>query len=218
MSDPTSPQNPYAPPTSGGDGWVPTDLHEAAPLPTSVPKVFGVLSIIFASIVLLFGLLGSCGGFVGQGMLSAGAGFGRSAGSPEVQDGLKHMATMYMAIGIQSLVLTLMSALLLAIGVGQVRYRAWAGRWSVYWAGVALVVLVGMVVLSFAVIGPAYQRMMETIAKSSPSGAMPSGFAGSMGTMFGGMSGVMTVLFYAPYPILLLIFFTRDHIRAAMSN
>jgi hypothetical protein len=213
------PQNPYAPPATSSEAWSPNpSFTEAPPVPSSAPKVFGVLSIIFASIVLLFGLLASCGGLAGQGFSKVG-GFGpQNSQTAQMREALSYMSTIYMAIGIQGLILTVMSSLLLAIGIGQLRYRRWAGAWSVYWAGLALVALAGMVALSFLLIGPAYQKMFDAIARGAPSGAIPTAFSGSMANIFGGTSGVMTVLFYAPYPILLLIFFTREHVRASMDR
>jgi hypothetical protein len=72
--------------------------------------------------------------------------------------------------------------------------------------------------MAFFLIGPAYQKLFESIARGSPTGALPSGLAGSMSTLFGGSSSLLAVFFYAPYPILLLIYFTREHVRAAMDR
>jgi hypothetical protein len=210
------PNNPYAPPTAAGE-WVPQGPSEAPPVVSSAPKAFGVLSIIFASIVLLFGLLASCGGLAGGSMSQLGK-LGGSRAPEEMRQALVHMGTIYTAIGIQGLILTVMSALLLAIGIGQLRYRRWAGAWSVYWGGLALVALAGMVAMYFLMIGPAYQRFFDLIARATPSGTMPTQLSGSLANIFGGTSSVMTVLFYAPYPILLLIFFTREHVRASMDR
>jgi hypothetical protein len=41
---------------------------------------------------------------------------------------LAPMARVYQGLGLESLILFLMSVLLLAIGIGQLRYRAWARR------------------------------------------------------------------------------------------
>ena len=217
MSDPSS-NNPYAPPASAESEWAPAAPPAASPVYTGVPKVFGTLSIIFASIVLLFGLLSSCTGFLAGSFSRFGDMAPQGKNTEQMREALGHMGTIYLAIGIQGIILTAMSSLLLAIGVGQVRYRRWAGAWSVYWGGLALVALAGMVAMSFFLIGPAYQKFFESIARASPTGALPSGLTGSMSTIFGGSSSVMTIFFYAPYPILLLIYFTREHVRAAMNR
>jgi hypothetical protein len=182
-----------------------------------VPKVFGVLSIVFASIVLLFGLMQSCTGFASRGIMSYADKLSTEAqNSAEVKASMAHMADVYFGMGLQGVILTVMSAFLLAIGIGQVRYRMWARLWTLYWGGAALAGVVAMVAISFLVIGPAYEQFFKAMQSSTPTGSMPAGLGGGMGTIFGGATGVMTVLFYAPYPILLLLFFSRDKVREAM--
>jgi hypothetical protein len=190
MLGPQDPQNPYAPPGTAATEWAPAAPAAAHVAPSSAPKVFGILSIIFASIVLLFGLIQSCSGLAAPVMSKVGqlAPEGDSK-ARELQSMMSLMATVYTAIGIQGLALTIMSALLLAIGVGQLRYREWAGRWSVYWAGLALVVLAGMVALSFLLIGPAYQKMFETGGRAPPRGPHPPPQGGSQGSRVGRTGG-----------------------------
>jgi len=218
MLGPNDPQNPYAPPSPIGVEWTGAAMEEP-PVPSSAPKIFGILSIIFASIILFFSLFQSCSGLVAPVMSRVGemAPSGDKK-ADELRQVMSGMATVYTAIGIQGLALLVMSALLLAIGIGQLRYREWAGRWSVYWAGAALVALAGMVALAFLLIGPAYQRMIEMAAHAAPTGALPSSMSSSLGSLFGGTFGGMMIFFYAPYPILLLIFFTRHGVRASMTR
>ena len=63
-----------------------------------------------------------------------------------------------------------MSALLLAIGIGQLRYRAWAQRWSVYWGVAGLVCVALMVAISMLVISPAYAEMFDSLSRLKPGG------------------------------------------------
>ncbi len=212
--------NPYAPPAASDATWDPATDSVAATTapPTSVPKVFGVLSIVFGSLMLLGGLIGTCTGFLGKSLGQLGS-LGTSGPQAEMmQTMMKHLGSIYTAMGVQSLLFTAMSGWLLAVGIGQLRYRRWACRWSVYWGGVALVVLVGMMLIAFLWIGPAYSAMFEDISRSAPSGAIPQKMTSAMSGLFGGTSGVMTAVFYGPYPVLLLIYFTRDRIRAAMTR
>ena len=219
--DPKSPQapNPYAPPSAAAAAWVPGPALEHDPVPTKAPKVFGVLSIIFASVTLLFSMFMSCS-LVAAPMVNKFSDFappGRK-NVPELKAVFALMSTVYTVIGVEGVVFLIMSALLLAIGIGQVKYRAWAGRWSVYWAGAALAVLAGFVALAFLFIGPTYQKFFEMMAHAAPSGALPSGMSSSLGSLMGGTSSVMMIFFYAPYPILLLAFFTRERVRGSMTN
>ena len=111
------------------------------------------------------------------------------------------MAKVYQASAYLSLILFVMSALLLAIGIGQLRFRAWAQRWSVYW-GVAGLVCVGlMVAISLLVISPAYAEMFESMSRLKPQGggqAAEPGSMGGIGSSSAGTFAVMRVIFYAP--------------------
>lgn len=219
--DPGDRSNPYAPPAAAGAQWDPAfDATAPAPVATAVPKVFGVLSIVFGSLMLLGGLIGACTGCVGQGFTGMGSKFPSARGQQQemVRVMMKHMGTIYAAMGVQSLVFAVMSGWLLAIGIGQVRYRRWACRWAVYWGSTAIVVLLGMIVVSVLWIGPAYSAMFTEISRVAPSGAMPASFGSSLSGLFGSGSGVLTTIFYGPYPILMLVYFTRDRVRNAMNT
>ena len=46
------------------------------------------------------------------------------------------------------------------------------------------------------------------------SASMGSGFM----RMMGGSMAIVTVILYAPYPLLMLFFFSRDNVRASMTR
>jgi|GEM_PF-1653216 hypothetical protein len=215
-------QNPYSPPAAGETDWDPNvAMASAAPeaTPTSAPKVFGVLSIVFSSITLLTSLFSSCLGLFGGGMTSlSGTIPGSGADAGRVKEMMEFMGTIYTAMGAQGVVFLVMSAILLVVGIGQLRYRRWAAQGSVYWSILALLVLVGVVILSYAVIGPAYEKMFEVISKGGASGALPTELTSKLSGWIGGSTGIASVIFYAPYPILMLIFFSRPRIKAAMQQ
>lgn len=211
--------NPYQPPTQQ-QPWSPQMVSPSGPVEdfTSIPKVFGVLSIIFASLVLLMSLLSACGSAVVVGsndLLTQGQPTEAAKQMVELQ---KTIVPMYTFMLIQSLIFVFMSAFLLVIGIGQVRYKRWARAWSMYWGGLALFVLLIIVVLSFVYIGPMYKDMMAQMAKGMPSGSMPLQTSSMFGGMMGGMMGVMYLIFYSPYPALLLLFFNKDRVKAAMNR
>ncbi len=212
------PNNPYAPPQTSDAGGPPPLQPSGMPVQSSVPKVFGVLSIVFASVIGLCGLGGSCSfaaaGFAGSMSKYGGA----DAKLEEMRPMMDAMKTVYTGFGCQGLILLGMSIWLLVLGIGQYRYRAWASKQSVTWGLVALIALGIMVVLSVVVIGPAYKNMFEAIAHAAPRGGempkMPSG----VGAMLGGSLAAMMVLFYAPYPILMIAMFSRENVRGAMTS
>ena len=130
---------------------------------------------------------------------------------------MQPMGKVFRGIGLQSLILFVMSALLLAIGVGQLRFRAWAGRWSVYW-GVAGLVCVGLLVaISLLIISPAYGELFESAARLKPQTDGQTALGG-LTSVFGGTFAVLSVIVYAPYPALMLLFFTRGRVRASMTG
>jgi hypothetical protein len=213
---PDDPQNPFAPPKavdSFAEPWPPkTGLPPGGPATSSVPKVFGTLSIIFASIVMLGGLLGSCG------LCLAFA--PENTGAPEARAMVQPMKLLGVGMGLQSLMLLGMSVWLLILGIGQLRYRRWARGQSVAWGGAGLVGVAVMVVLGFLVIGPAYREMFDAAAHlpdAMHGGSPPPNFPASFGTLMGGSMSLMSVIFYAPYPILMLIMFSRENVKASMS-
>lgn len=184
------------------------------------PKVFGILSIVFASITLLFSLFAFLGSFAGANMkemIAASSGFrGMDAA---VADGIAELiGGIYTAAAINSGLFVAFSALLLAIGIGQVGYRRWARSASVYWGVGALVSLVVMSVLLFTMVGPVYDRIFELAGAAVHDDPQLSRMmaAADMGPIAGAGGTVFLVLFFAPYPILLLAFFTKARLKEAM--
>jgi hypothetical protein len=219
MNTPTDLRSPYEPPIA--------DLSQSSPVlapqheRSAAPKVFGILSIIFASIVLLSSTLGLLATAASSAVKNVGSMVPDADKAAEVAAMMGPMAKVYQGIGLLSLIMFVMSALLLAIGIGQLRYRAWAQRWSVYWGVAGLVCVALMVAISMLVISPAYAELFDSLSRIKPKGdgqaATPESLSG-FGSIFGGTFAVMTVVFYAPYPALMLLFFTRDHVRASMTQ
>jgi hypothetical protein len=174
---------------------------------TAVPRTFGILSIVFASVVLvgsLFGLLG----LVVPVLLKHAPPPSR----PEDAQALAMVSSMYLGMGMISAILSVMSALLLALGIGQLRYRAWAAVWSVRWGVVALGAVVVMAILMTKTMSSTLGSLASTANVNADAAA-----ARNVGSMIGVVYAAMMVLFYSPYPILMLAYFSRDRVRAAMT-
>lgn len=184
------------------------------PRRAGAPKVFGILSIIFASIMTL----GSF--FVFMGTLAAdslGSMTFRGGRDMELLNAAKdQVAGFYSSMMFQPLILLVLSAMLLAIGIGQVTYKRWAQKWSVIWGWSALAAIVALSVLAFAVLGPAYDNLFRLADKVD--GLRGFEFSGGFGTFVGVGSTITMVLFLAPYPILLIAFFSGKKCRDAMTN
>jgi hypothetical protein len=187
--------------------------------PTGIPKVFGTLSIVFSSLTLMWGLIALCM-LLGAVMVDKIGTMVPDKGS--IGEGEKQvfhlLKSIYLGIGLHGVILTIMSSLLLAIGIGQLRYRNWARTWTIYWGVAALVSIGLMAVINIVIIGGAYNEIIQTAAQHAAQGKpAPKGLDG-IGSFFGGAYTIMTFIFYAPYPILLLAFFTRPRVRESMTR
>jgi len=171
------------------------------PAPPRGPLTLGTLSIVFGSVVAAFSLFGAAGGRAGvAGMMN----------SAHVDQGTMqaYLDAIRTPSLIQSLIFVLMSVWLILLGVGQRRCRAWAARQSVAWGVIGLVVLVGVVALNLVVTGPAAERMMNEMVRHS---ALPNGLGAIIR-----WAGIIGIVFYAPYPIILIVSFRKPAIVSAM--
>jgi hypothetical protein len=183
------------------------------------PKVFGILSIVFASIVLLFSLFAFLGSFAGANMKDVIAASGGMRGVDEAMVSVLAdlIGDIYTGAAINSGLFVVFSALLLAIGIGQVGYRRWARSWSVYWGIGALVSLVVMSIVLFAMVAPVYDRIFEAAGAMADDPQIRRMMAAAdMGPIAGAGGTVFLILFFSPYPILLLSFFTKARLKEAM--
>jgi len=160
--------------------------------PTAV-TVFGILNILFA-VFGIFGVLAS---------LALFAAAGASSNNPVIQlinDSPAYAAWMKIAIVLGVVV----SAALLAAGIGLLRLKPWARIVSIIYAIYSLVMVpVSAVVNYFYLIQP---MLAQAHQKQGPEAAGAIG--GAIGGTFGSCFGLI-------YPILLLIFMFRANVVAA---
>lgn len=194
--------NPYAPPAETGA------RSDPSPPPggeTVIPRVFGVLSIVFSSVVIFILALGIVVGFIAHRMKSkAPDQVSAPAKGPvkivaEVQGNAPAQAKtakrvsaarpLQEAAGVVIGVAWLLGTpLLLLIGVGQLRYKRWARFASLAWSGAVLLALTAVV----ALVALSSAKQDELIAL------------------------LFLNVFSSAYPMLLLIFFTRPRVALAM--
>jgi hypothetical protein len=218
MNTPTDRPSPYQPPAAELSQPI-VPLQELAPHERSgAPKVFGVLSIIFSSLVLLFSSFGLLGTAASSALEGMGGMVNDADKAAEFDAMVRPMARVYQGLGLQSLILFVMSALLLAIGIGQMRYRAWARRWSVYWGATGLGCVILMVAISLLIVSPAYAELLEALSRIKPPNGQAMPQMGALSGVVGGVFAVVSVVVYTPYPALMLLFFTREHVRASMTR
>lgn len=184
------------------------------------PKVFGILSIVFGSVALLFTLIGACASVAGQ---RAGADSWMFKGQPngEVRVAAYKRLTEQTRVpnAVQTGVFSILSAALIAIGIGQLRYRGWARKLAIYWGFVALIALVLTAVLNLLIVQPANQAYFKELVHAAGQGSLDAAVQSTMGSWLSGpLMLVLTLVLYVPYPVAQLLYFSRARVRAAMTD
>ncbi len=173
--------------------------------PTRVPRILGTLSIVFAALVLcgsLFGVLG----------LAVPALIARApAPRPDDAAMVASIGRMYGVMGGLSALYAVLAAALLGLGIGQLRYRRWAAVWTVRWAIVAL----GAVLVTADLVATTFTQSLTGMLAAGPNG-LGAG-AQPMSHALGIVYAAMAICFWTPYPLLLLVFFSRKRVCAAMT-
>jgi hypothetical protein len=167
----------------------------------AAPRTLGTLSIVFGSIVAALSVFGLLAG-TQLGTMMQPDGTQREAFE-------RYSAHIHWVGQANNLALLAMSILLIYIGRGQRSYARWAASASVKWALAGLGWLAVTVVLHFVVVAPALDEFVTSI--SHHLNGVPMGGIMKFGALLG-------YLFYAPYPIILLVTFRKPHIVAAMSE
>jgi len=211
---PGDPSNPYQAPVA--------ELAQPPELIAVSPKVIGILSIVFASIVMVAGLIGLLV-FEAASRRYLSPVTAAEEYSPWSMDMLRvvlaPMRDVHRGFMYQCAILTVMSIALLVIGIGQVRYRKWACNASLSWGGTALVCVGAMIAIVMLIITPAYSAIFDLAARlpSRVIAARVATWNGLIGTARDWLMAI-TVVLYTPYPVVLLYFFSRGNVRAAMTR
>jgi len=171
-------------------------------------KVLGILSIIFTSI----GLIGALAGFAGVGFWGSMMEWGGELGMPNefptqlVQTGL--------IIGIVSGVANLVAnAMGLAGGIGLLKRKPWAIPASNIYAIMIIVLAVASYIVSLSLMGQ-FTDYMQQFAMD-PETQLGVTMFRRVGLTFGGVLGIVGIIFTCAYPVVLLILMNRDSVKSA---
>jgi hypothetical protein len=184
--------NPYAPPQS--DPSTPPFYPQPPPArPSTGVKVLAVFQIVLGAL-----------GLLSAPLTLALRGIAHDPVSQRIQEitwggALGVWMRIALAVG------TLLSAVLLAAGVGMLRARPWARRASLLYAGVSFAMQAVGVAINFAVLYPA----MDYIAREHAGD--PIAQAAVAGGRIGGIFGALLAL---ALPITILIVLTRPSVKA----
>lgn len=97
------------------------------------------------------------------------------------------------------------SLALIAVGMGLYKRQAWSRPASLLWSGLALAFIPFQIFVQTQIVQPRVHDAMMKMYEGMPAGV----FDGMMG-MQTGLTIVMQVVFYAPFPVILLILMGRS--------
>jgi hypothetical protein len=170
------------------------------PPPSGAPSVLGILSIVFAGLLIASSLWSLVSSISTATLGPALASFLPTTGMPP--DVLLQWAICTAAI---AGLMLFMSCGLLVTGIGLVRKRSWAGLWTQVWAWVAFPVLVLRLLVWHLGVEPA---IASTVAAILPLAGAGAAGAALHGRHFLGFEDVWCVCL-AVHPILLLAMVPR---------
>jgi hypothetical protein len=192
----------YPPPGYPPPGYGYPPGYAPPPTKSTTPRTLGTLSIVFGALIAFLSLIG----------LVAGKQFGSMMRvQPSQRDAFNaYLHEVHGASMAISTLMLVMSLILVAVGIGQRGYRRWAVQASVAWGIAALVVLVINAVVQFTVMIPALDRFIAAITHG-----------GRIVVPMGGImkvSAIMGLVFYAPFPIILISAFRKAANVTAMDQ
>lgn len=195
------PPDPYQTPAAGAAA--PAGMP---PQRSAIPKVFGILHIIYASIGGLVALFGLGAGAI----LSAATDTIKTEAEKEGQDVsafTEALDSMMTASMIQSAFSILFAILLLVAGIQLVRYKKSGGKLSTIWAIARIVVAIPVSFMAAS----AQTKFQDAIQDLNPEGAALDMSA------FAGAGAVIGIILVSIYPILTLIFVNQAKAKESLT-
>ena len=194
------PENPYQSPSAEQTG--PPSSPEQR---SGVPKVFGILHIIYAALGGLIALLGLGGGALMKAVFQEATKAAREEGQDisKVTGALDSLITISM---VQSVVAIVFAALLLVAGIKLLKYQDSGRKLSNIWAISRIVVAIPLAFMAISA-QATLQEEIQNLSKETSAIDM-SAMAG-----VGGLIGVVLVCIY---PVLSLIFLNKEKSKAAL--
>jgi hypothetical protein len=178
------------------------------------PLTLGVLCIVFGGVTALwkgFGLfLNSMSGSTLKGFGALMAAAPRRPGQPDPavlmaksQEMVKQLAPYTNAL---LAVMLLFSIALIVIGVGLYKRQSWARSAAIGWSVLGLFYVLAEIVVQLTIIQPRTREMMKEMFASIPDGAAAgAAMMQAVGSAQGAIVVVTALLFWTPFPIVLLI-------------
>jgi hypothetical protein len=176
------------------------------------PRTLGILSIIFGSLIALWSLISLALNSLGNAVMGNMAAAGNLPHQPGQPDPTVFMAKMQevmaqMAPYIYGLTLGrfVMSVALIIVGFGLYKQRRWGRSGAIAWGALALLFIVVELSISIGIVQPRTTAVMQQVFAGLPNGDQMAPMMNAMKGMQGGMTVFFNLLFYAPFPIVLLV-------------
>jgi len=200
------PHEPDAPPTVPGPL-----VARLAPVPPPWATVLGALSIVFG----VLGAISKCWGMATPFFFGLMDRFFASMPEDEMPEAVRQSFSMMGAyawpIAGVSLLKTVVACLLVAVGIGLLKQRAWAPAWAIRYAVVDMALTLGEGTLGAL----AQVAQMEAMQSADPAAFAPmTGWT----TLIAYGSVGLGVLVSLVWPVFLIAWFTRRRVRETTST
>ena len=181
---------------------------EANPhVPTSIPKVFGIIHIVYACL----GMIGAAFGVLGMVAMKAMA--------PHLGDEVEGLDVFFSAYDKMAMysyidvgIKVILGLVLLIAGIGLLKKKLWAQKLSVTWSVVRIIVGIGMTILSY---GAALQFQQDIADFTQTNGDQMDQFG--LQSSMQGVSSVMGVFVLSAYPVVSLILLSKKSVKDSLS-
>ena len=197
--------SPYGTPQSG---MSPPPLEANPQVPSSIPKVLGIIHIVYACL----GMIGAAFGVLGMVVMKA-------IMAPDLGDEVEGLDVFFSAYDkmamysyIDAGIKVILGLVLLIAGIGLLKKKLWAQKLSVTWSVVRIIVGIGMTILSY---GAALQFQQDIADSTQTNGDQMDQFG--LQSSMQGVSSVMGVFVLSAYPVVSLILLSKKSVKDSLS-
>lgn len=172
-------------------------------MPTSIPKVFGIIHICYAVAGGVFSLMGVGMVFLLKAMAEQGGEeFKEMKPLVAAYDGMETYLYVDMSIKL------VLAVILVAAGIGLLKRRAWSIKLSVFWAVSRVVIAVGMMLWGLGVSADFQEKL----------GSAQNAQQEQMQQITQGVGNVVGIVIICIYPVLTVIFLSKKKVRDAVRS
>jgi hypothetical protein len=140
------------------------------------------------------------------------------AARESIRAGVAALRLIDLGSGIGCGLISALSLTLVFLAIGQLRHRRWARRWSIHWSLSAIMVWASLIALRIFLLRPAQETLLAQIETALPQGEARLMALAEFKRALTISPNMPVLIAYIVHPMLLLIAFTRDSIRAAMDK